>query len=295
MNGKERGFLLLTSSLGDPDRKPLTAAQLRTLATRAARMEKPLESRELVSDDLAGLGYDRQMADRIIGLLEGGTALQRYLLRGQQWDCVPISRVSVHYPAAVRQRLGLDAPGCLWAKGDLRLLSTQMISLVGSRELAEPNRRFAERVGCEAARQGITLVSGNARGADRAAQDACLSAGGRVICVVADELQKYPVVESILYLSEDSFDLPFSSQRALSRNRVIHALGYLTFVAQCDAGIGGTWDGTTRNLRSGWSPVFCFGDGSTASRELEQLGATLVAPEQLSDLPALHPDIQKLI
>ena len=241
------------------------------------------------------LGYDRQTSQRIVDLLAGQTALQKYLQRGSRYDCVPVSRVSVAYPGQVRQRLGLDAPGCLWAKGDVSLLATQMIALVGSRELAEPNRSFARQVGFEAARQGITLVSGNARGADRAAQDACLSAGGRVICVVADELYKQPLRQNVLYLSEDSFDLSFSAQRALSRNRVIHALGYLTLVAQCDAGIGGTWDGTVRNLHNGWSPVFCFADGSPGVRELTQLGATPITGNQLADFSVLIPEFQPLI
>ena len=170
-----------------------------------------------------------------------------------------------------------------------------MISLVGSRDLRGINRAFAEAVGCEAARQGIALVSGNARGADRTAQEACLAAGGKVICVVADELEKYPLEKNTLYLSEDSFDLPFSSQRALSRNRVIHTLGYLTIVAQCSMGTGGTWDGTTRNLRNGWSPVYCFSDGSAAGEELRQLGATLISKEQLTDLSGLYPDVNRLI
>ena len=295
MTARERGFLLLTSALGDPDRKPMSVAQFRTLADRAAQMEQPLENRELCPEDLLKLGYDRQTAERILCLLEGDAALQRYVSQGGQLDCIPVTRVSQAYPYAVRKRLGLDAPGCLWAKGDLDILSTQMVCLVGSRDLSPQNRIFAERAGYEAARQGITLVSGDARGADRAAQEACLASGGKVICVVADELYKHPIRRNVLYLSEDSYDLPFSAQRALSRNRVIHALGYLTLVAQCNAGAGGTWDGTVRNLRNGWNPVFCFDDGSAASLELQHLGATLLKTEQLSDMAALQPDIQKLI
>lgn len=287
MNAKERGFLLLTSQLGDPERKPLTVPQFRSLAARVTQMEQPKDSRELVEADLLALGYDRAMANRIMGLLASDMALERYLNRGQMRDCFPVSRVSEQYPLAVRKRLGLDAPGCLWTKGDRSLLATQKISLVGSRDLAEPNRRFAEMVGREAARQGVTLVSGNARGADRVAQDACLESGGRVISIVADELQKYPVIQNVLFLSEDSFDLPFTGQRALSRNRVIHALGYITLIAQSNVGIGGTWDGTAKNLRQNWSPVFCFNDGSPASRELEQLGAILIDIAHLSDLSAL--------
>ena len=103
-----------------------------------------------------------------------------------------------------------------------------------------------------AAEEGLTLVSGNARGADRTAQEACLAAGGRVISIVADELSKQARRRNLLYLSEDDFDGAFSTQRALSRNRCIHALGRMVFVAQSDFGHGGTWDGTVKNLRFGW-------------------------------------------
>ena len=295
MTARERGFLLLTSALGDPDRKPLTVAQFRTLTQRVSQRDQSLEDRDICPDDLVKLGYDRQTAQRIVNLLEGKRALDKYIRQGKQLDCVPLTRAGENYPIAVRQRLGLDAPGCLWAKGDLRLLATPMISLVGSRELWEENQLFAQRAGFEAARQGITLVSGNAKGADRTAQEACLAAGGKVICVVADELYKYPIRENVLYLSEDSFDLPFSSQRALSRNRVIHALGYLTLVAQCSMGTGGTWDGTMKNLRNRWSSVFCFDDGSDASIQLQQLGATLINTDQLSDIAMLQQEIKKLI
>lgn len=293
MNAKERGFLLLTSRLGDPTRKPLTVAQFRTLANRVRTMEKPVHPRELTDGDLVALGYDRETARQILQLLQQEELLDWYVKQGLRHNCIPITRVSDAYPPAVRQRLGLDAPGCLWAKGNVALLSTQMIALVGSRDLREENRAFAESVGTEAAKQGITLVSGNARGADRVAQQACLDAGGNVISVVADELKREPVSERILYLSEEGFDLPFSGPRALSRNRVIHALGYLTLVAQSDLGMGGTWDGTIKNLRQRISPVFCFNDESPASKELEQMGATLVIPQQLSDLAALRGNMDK--
>ena len=295
MTGKEQGFLLLTGALGNPERKPLTVAQFRTLANRARQMERPVGSRQLQAEDLLHLGYDRQMSQRIVALLQDEALLIRYLERGARQDCYPISRVNEAYPLSVHKRLGLDAPGCLWAKGDLRLLSNQTVSLVGSRDIAAPNRAFAQRAGFEAARQGITLVSGNARGADRAAQQACLDAGGSVICVVADQLQKYPLQKNVLYLSEDSFDLPFTGPRALSRNRVIHTLGYVTIVAQSDMGMGGTWDGTVKNLRNGWSPVFCFDDGSEAFRELEQLGATSVTLEQLSSLTDLQTNADRFL
>ena len=191
--------------------------------------------------------------------------------------------MSDNYPLILRQRLGLDSPGTLWAKGDLSLLQTPAISLVGSRELRPENHRFAESVGYQAAEQGLTLISGNARGADRAAQDACLAEGGKVISIVADELWKHHPRENVLYLSEEDYDAPFTAQRALSRNRCIHSLGRMVFVAQANLQKGGTWDGTVKNLHFGWSPVACFRDGSEAALELEQLGAYLIDREDLKD------------
>lgn len=287
MNPRERGFLLLASHLGNPERKVLTMAQLRNLAGRIQGANPPEKERALSAGDLTTLGYSPEQADRILSLLDDGPLLERYLLRGNRMDCVPVTRVSEHYPAIVRRRLGLDSPGCLWVKGDPALLEAPGIALVGSRELLPENREFAREVGRQAARQGLVLVSGNARGADRAAQDACLEAGGRVVSIVADQLEHYPLRSRITYVSEDGFDLGFSAQRALSRNRVIHALGRMVFVAQARLGRGGTWDGVTRNLRLNLSSVACFRDGSEAMQELEQMGAFLVGTEDLRDLGAL--------
>jgi len=139
-----------------------------------------------------------------------------------------------------------------------------------------------------AAERGLVLVSGNARGADRAAQEACLAAGGQIVSIVADELGKQMLRKNVLYISEDGFDEPFSAQRALSRNRLIHALGRTVFVAQSSLRKGGTWAGTVNNLQSSLSTVACFRDGSEASKELERLGAYLVDMDDLKDfsLPA---------
>ena len=168
------------------------------------------------------------------------------------------------------------------------MLDTPKSALVGSRALQPPNEKFAREVGRQAAKQGYTVVSGNARGADRAAQEACLAEGGNVIVVVADALCKHTLKERVLYLSEDSFDGAFSAPRALSRNRVIHSLGVSTFVAQASLRAGGTWSGTVKNLSCGWTPVFCFDDGSEAMEQLLQLGAAAVDTEQLRDLALLQ-------
>ena len=289
MRGAEQGFLLLTCPLGDPERQILTTAQFRTLAQRAAQMEKPLEDRDLTAGDVMALGYGSAFAERVLRLLSQQELLEHYVRRSRLANCQCITRLHADYPAKLRKSLGLDSPGSLWLKGDLSLLKMPMIALVGSRDIRQENAAFARQVGIEAARQGYVLVSGNARGSDRIAQSACLEAGGKVISVLADELDKHPVRENLLYLSEDGFDLPFTAQRALSRNRVIHALAEKTFVAQVTDGRGGTWDGTQKNLRFGWSHVFCFQDDTSGMQKLIQMGANTISALDLQDISKIIP------
>lgn len=287
MTGAERGFLLLCSHLGDPERKCLSTAQFRKLSQRMKQAAKPAADRDLTAADLLSLGFGQDEASRILRLLGEEERLERYLRRGARQGCQVLTRFSGHYPPALEQRLGDDAPAVLWYKGDPALLDDPCIGLAGSRELLPENTSFAREAGRQAARQGFTLVSGNARGADQTAQNACLDAHGRVVSIVADALQEHTPQENLLWLSEDSFDLGFSPIRALSRNRLIHSMGIATLVAQSSLKTGGTWDGSVKNLRFGWTNLFCFDDGWESTRLLEQMGAGCIRTDDLMDLAAL--------
>lgn len=289
------GFLLLTGHLGDPQRRPLTTAQFRTLAKRVKALKLNDPTRELDAADLLSIGYDPQSAQRIVELLDAEEQLDWYVREGKRYGCVPITRVSPAYPVRLADRLGLDSPGCLWAKGDLSLLEAPAIALVGSRILNPVNEAFAWEAGRQAALQGFVLVSGNAKGADRTAQDSALEHGGRVISVVPDALQEQPSQENVLYLSEEGYDLEFSAPRALSRNRAIHCLGSLTLVAQCTLGKGGTWDGSIKNLKHRYSPLFVLDDCSQGAEALIGMGAEPMLGSDLEDLSSLKPSIKNLI
>ena len=292
MTGAEQGFLLLCCHLGNPERRPLTVAQFRKLARRVRDSEKAPGDRELQLSDLTALGFSRDEGQRILQLLSEEALLDRYLHKAAKFGCIPLTRLTPGYPRRILDALGDDAPGCLWARGDLSLLECPGIALVGSRELQPENERFARQVGVEAARQGLTLISGNARGADRTAQDACLVSGGGVISIVADRLTDHVTVGRMLYLSEEGFDLEFSSQRALSRNRCIHAMGISAISAQCSLRTGGTWDGSVKNLRFGWSPLYVFADGSESAELLQQMGAEKIGFDELRNLRDLPCPIQ---
>ena len=83
MNPRERGFLLLTSRLGNPDRQVLSTAQLRMLALRMRGRECTQPEREMTRQDFIELGYDRETAERYCALLSdteqlfGGDLCQR--------------------------------------------------------------------------------------------------------------------------------------------------------------------------------------------------------------------------
>lgn len=290
MTSRELGFVLLASHLGCPERDVLSVPQLRSVAELMADARLKNPDKELEVSDLINLGFDFLLAENVAELLETPEKAGAYIARGAACNCVPLTWVSSAYPEVLRRKLGTDAPGVLWAKGDLTILNTPAIALVGSRDLYTAGAAFASQVGAQAAGQGYTLISGNARGADRIAQEAALENGGRVISVVADSLTDKPQRENVLYLSQEDYDAHFSPYRALGRNRVIHALAEGVFVAQCRLYKGGTWSGTYQNLRKGWTKVFVNKDGSQAARALEALGAAPVSREGLRNIAGLLGD-----
>ena len=110
MRPAEQGVLLLTSFLGDPDRKPLTAAQFRVLAERVRSSSYNGSDRELMTRDVKALGYGEEMAGRIVALLSEEDLLDHYLRAGARSGCIPQSRVSAGYPYVLSQRLFWESP-----------------------------------------------------------------------------------------------------------------------------------------------------------------------------------------
>ena len=283
MNSREKGFLLLSSHLGDPQRRPLTVSQLRELEHCVLRSERLDQDRDLLPEDLLVLGCNGELAEKVVSLLSDEPLLDAYLQKGRAVGCIPLTRASEQYPLKMRKCLDMDAPGCIWLKGNGDLLNRPAVALVGSRNLSDQNEEFARQVGLLAAQYGLVLISGNARGADTVAQESALRAGGCVISVVADGLSNKRPTDRVLFISEDGFDLPFSNQRALSRNRLIHSMAHTVFVAQCSNGTGGTWDGTCRNIRGQWSDICCMADGSAAAVKLYKMGVRLITVGKINE------------
>ena len=289
MTPRERGFLLLCGDLGD-GMQPLSLYQLELLRRRmtAAQPDGDPDA-EITPALLRSLGYRGSYALRLTALLDREDVLDSYLSLGAENGCHPLTCISDGFPQALRVKLGRRCPAVLFYRGDLSLLRGRAVALTGSRRLEEGGRAFAERIGQLAAKQDCTLVSGNARGADKAAQEACLQNGGRVIAVVSEPLAEQPAPAArLLYLAESGWHQEFSAQRALSRNRLIYALAEKSFVAQCAPG-GGTFKGAGEALRHGISEIIANDDGSEGIAALRDLGAVLTKAEEITDLFAFSP------
>ena len=281
MTPREKGFILLSSHLGYGDRPVLTPAMMKKVQAQVARVRLENPDRQLSVSELLNIGLEPALAERVSTLMQDHVMLEQYLLKARQAGCVPLTPFADAYPKRLWQRLGYEGPCCLWAKGNLSLLSRPTVAIVGSRDPRPAAADFAVAAGRAVARQGYVLVSGNARGVDHLAQTACLAAGGAVISVVPEDLYSKRPHDRIVYLSESDFDAGFSAQRALSRNHIIQSMGELTLVSQCREGKGGTWSGSYANLKNKWSPIACFNDGTSGAYALERLGARLVTIEDL--------------
>ena len=96
------------------------------------------------------------------------------------------------YPRRLRD---LDqAPPVLYYRGELLPTDEWAVAVVGTRRVTHYGQQVAEELGTFLGRNGITVVSGLAKGVDAIAHQAAIKAGGRSIAVLAHGLdQIYPI------------------------------------------------------------------------------------------------------
>ena len=247
------------------------------------------------------LGVDEDLADRIGALMDRATAVAFELERLEHSGIRTLTAFDEHYPQQWLARLGAKAPPILHAAGSLDLLDTPGLGVVGSRDVSREGGETAKEVAWLAARRGLPLVSGGARGVDQLAMDAAFEAGGAVVGILAEALSrklKRPEVRRAVYdgatamCTPYSPDAPFSAGNAMGRNKLIYAQAELTVVIASDDGTGGTWSGATEALKHGYGPVAVWrGDGEgPGNQPLQQRGATPV--HSLEDIEANLKDAE---
>lgn len=126
-----------------------------------------------------------------------------------------------------------DAPPVLAALGDLSLLLTRQVAIVGARNASAAGRRIAEDMAESLAEAGVTVTSGLARGIDAAAHEGALR-HGRTIAAVAGGIDiAYPpenrdlqdrIAERGLLLAEAPLGTAPLARHFPRRNRVVAGL-----------------------------------------------------------------------
>ena len=295
-SGAELCILLLYALPGETALRESLFRRLNRAYGALGAQESP--DGELHRDELLRLGCTAEEADAVLARLSQRNVLGQYLMKLGMQGIEVITRISPEYPQRLRDVLGDHAPLVLFCAGAMELWQKKCISLVGSRRLREPGNRFARQAGRAIGEQGYCYCSGGASGADSVGFAGAMERGGSAILFLADSLKRHltdrcyaaPLAEGrLLLVSEQGPDLEFTTPRAMSRNRLIHAMGEKVLVAQSDYGSGGTWNGTMENIKAGWSPVFMFSGEpeDPGTRGLLERGAAPVSMDELGRLDAL--------
>ena len=145
----------------------------------------------------------------------------------------------------------------MYGCGDSTILNTGGLAIVGSRKVDEKLAEYTESIGRLAAKSNHTVVSGGARGIDQSAMRGALQADGRVIGVLADnlnrlvlsrDLREYLMDNQLVLISPYDPSAGFNVGHAMQRNKLIYALADAALVVSSDYGKGGTWAGAIEQL-----------------------------------------------
>jgi len=141
-----------------------------------------------------------------------------------------------------------DPVRLFYSRGDLSLLESRCISVVGTRKISPEGSRRAKRLSTELAKAGFTIVSGLAAGVDTVALRSAIDCGGHVIGVIGTPIDEFypkenrPLQEEIkedhLLLSQVPFyryhHEPFRVRRFYfpMRNETMSALSEATVIVE---------------------------------------------------------------
>jgi len=244
---------------------PLTLSEYNSLAralhAKGMRPEHLLEVE--VRDEMADVTRVKGGIPRLKTLLDRGVDLAFALDGWAREGLWVAARGDARYPARLRSVLREKAPALLFGIGDVSLLNSPALAVVGSRDASPDVLEAVSRMGQEVASAGWSVVSGGARGVDLTAMQACLDAGGTAVGYLPEGIAKpsrsgayrTAVREGrLVLLSPFTPYGRWSAANAMARNKLIHAHGSHVVVASSGTD-GGTWTGALENLKAGWAPL----------------------------------------
>ena len=159
-----------------------------------------------------------------------------------------------------------DKPPVLYVKGEILPEDERAIAVVGTRRPTAYGREVARQVTSDLAQNGLTIVSGLAKGVDGIVHRAALDAGARTIAALGSGLDvMYPrehaelasrIAENGAVVSEFPMGTRPDSQNFPRRNRIISGMSLGTLVAEAPESSGALL--TARHALEQDREVFCI-------------------------------------
>ena len=137
----------------------------------------------LAMNDLAGLFPDTRMYDEVRDYVESRLGSFSVLVEG-----------TPQFPQGLRAEK--NPLPVFYYRGDLDLMASRRVSVVGTRNPSERGALAARRIADALAKRDVTVVAGLAKGIDTEAMTEAIAQGGHVIGVIGTPIDRYYPAEN---------------------------------------------------------------------------------------------------
>ncbi len=189
--------------------------------------------------ELVESGLGAKLAEKVVGA-------RRQIDLNQAWARIEAGGIKIltwmdeDYPARLKE---IDQPPpVLYIRGEYLTDDLFAVAIVGARKVTPYGRQVTEEIASFLAANGITVVSGLARGVDAIAHQAALKAGGRTMAVLGSGVDKiYPpehrglaeqMMERGAIVSDYAVGTPPDASNFPPRNRIISGLSLAVVVVE---------------------------------------------------------------
>lgn len=201
------------------------------------------------------LGISQEVARNIYESKEKAFILQEQLYE----DKVDMCWVGDNdYPVGLRRLNKGNMPAVLFYKGNYNLLKQKCVGFTGSRKVSDSGIRITDSSARQLSSEGITVVSGYAKGVDITAHRSALQSGGNTIFVIVEGILKNRIKSEVkelldeknhLFISQFSPNFTWSSANAMKRNNTI--IGLSDAMIMIESGMnGGTFNAGEQSLKN---------------------------------------------
>ena len=216
--------------------KGIGAVRLRALQDHFGNLAQAWDA---TPDQLRECGLSARLVENIIQI-RTSVDLEKYYETILSRDISVITNQDENYPARLKE---IDQPPpVLYIKGELKQDDFWSVAIVGTRRVTAYGRQVTDELATYLAQNGVTVISGLARGVDAIAHQASVRAGGRTLAVFGCGVDRiYPpehrnladqITKQGALISDYAPGTPPDSSNFPPRNRIISGLSMAVVVIE---------------------------------------------------------------